>query len=115
MRAGGETEELPSKCDVVAVRAGDRLAFVTAGAGGLGDPRERPAEAVLADVRSGLVSAEAARSHYGVAIGADLEVDEVATAVLRQPPAAGTGRDAADDHVTDGSAPRDEGNDGHSG
>lgn len=36
------------------------------GGGGLGDPRERPVESVLADVRSGLVSPERAESDYGV-------------------------------------------------
>ena len=110
-RATGAIEELPSKCDVVAVGAGDRLAFITAGAGGLGDPRQRPVAAVLADVRGGLVSAEAARSDYGVAIGADLAVDEVATAVLRRPPTTGGSRDANDD-VAVGSAARDDGGDG---
>jgi len=90
-RAGGAAEELPSKCDVVAVEAGDRLAFVTTGAGGLGDPRDRPVDAVRRDVRSGLVSTEAARHAYGVALTADLEVDEAATAELRQ--SNGSGRD----------------------
>ena len=82
-RSGGETEELPSKCDVVAVEAGDSLAFITAGAGGLGDPLRRPVESVLRDVRGGLVSPEAARRHYGVALTEDLQVDEAATEQLR--------------------------------
>ena len=90
-RVNGTTEALPSKCDVVAVQAGDRLAFVTAGAGGLGDPRDRPAETVRRDVRSGLVSVEAARRDYGVALTEDLEVDETATDELRR--SNGRGRD----------------------
>ena len=83
-RTDGTVEDLPSKCDVVAVEAGDRLAFVTAGAGGLGDPRRRPVESVLRDVRGGLVSPEAARRDYGVALTEDLLVDEAATAELRR-------------------------------
>ncbi len=83
-RADGIKEDLPSKCDVVAVREGDRLAFITAGAGGLGDPYERSAQAVLQDVRRGLVSREAARRDYAVATTVDLTVDEAATAELRR-------------------------------
>lgn len=66
VRADGSEEELPSKCDLVEVGVGDRLVFVTAGAGGAGDPRRRPVEAVLRDVRRGLVSREAAEARYGV-------------------------------------------------
>jgi N-methylhydantoinase B len=40
----------------------------TAGAGGFGDPHERPAELVLADVLEGKVSLGAARDEYGVDI-----------------------------------------------
>jgi N-methylhydantoinase B len=54
------------------------------GGGGYGDPRKRPAEAVLADVRNGLVSAEVARRDYGVAIDtARWQVDETETRRLR--------------------------------
>ena len=95
-RAGGEPEDLPSKCDVVAVEAGDRLAFITAGAGGLGDPRRRPVESVMRDVRGGLVSPEAARRDYGVALTEDLLVDEAATAELRRA-GGGNGVDGAPD------------------
>lgn len=44
--------------------------FVTheAGAGGYGDPRKRPPQLVLADVREGLVSEEAALRDYGVKV-----------------------------------------------
>ncbi len=38
------------------------------GGGGYGDPRERPAEQVLADVVNGYVSIEAAEQEYGVAV-----------------------------------------------
>ena len=57
------------------------------GGGGFGDPLERPAERVLADVRSGYVSLEAARRDYGVVVhqqGRRFELDAEATAALRQ-------------------------------
>ena len=38
------------------------------GGGGYGDPRERPVEQVVADVRNGYVSLDRAREDYGVAI-----------------------------------------------
>lgn len=52
--------------------------------GGWGPPRERDPELVLADVRDGLVSVEAARRSYGVALTADgRAVDRAATQALR--------------------------------
>lgn len=47
------------------VHAGDRVLVRSAGGGGHGDPRERSREAVLEDVRDGLVSPAAAREEYG--------------------------------------------------
>ena len=41
------------------------------GGGGWGEPRRRPPEAVLRDVRDGIVSPAAAAAVYGVALGAD--------------------------------------------
>jgi N-methylhydantoinase B len=69
IRADGTVDELPSKIDHVAVEPGDRLVFRTAGAGGWGDPLERPIDHVETDVRRMLVSAEVAERDYGVAIG----------------------------------------------
>ncbi|MEU5884008.1 hydantoinase B/oxoprolinase family protein [Spirillospora sp. NPDC047279] len=79
IRADGSVESLVSKIDNVAVGPGDRLVFRTAGAGGWGDPLERPVEAVERDIARRLVSAEAARTQYGVVPG-----DEQATTGLRQ-------------------------------
>ena len=83
LRTDGTEEELPSKCDLVPVGAGDRLIFTTAGGGGLGSPKERPAELVAEDVRKGLVGTEMATTNYGVALREDLTVDEAVTARLR--------------------------------
>jgi N-methylhydantoinase B len=44
---------------------GERLRLELPGGGGFGDPRERNPEDVAADVRNGLVSAEAAERIYG--------------------------------------------------
>jgi N-methylhydantoinase B len=56
----------------------------TGGGGGWGNPLEREPEQVRRDVVEELVSASAAREHYGVVLTRDLEVDAVATAALRQ-------------------------------
>ncbi len=67
------------------IKPGERVTNMNPGGGGYGDPFERPVEAVLADVRNGLVSIEGARSDYGVAItdGETLAVDAAETARLR--------------------------------
>lgn len=50
------------------------------GGGGFGDPRERPAERVAADVRDGLLGVEAARDDYGVVVDPrTFALDEEAT------------------------------------
>ncbi len=78
IRADGAVVDLPSKLDAYRVGAGERLVFRTAGAGGWGDPLQRPPEKVLRDVRQELVSLAAAERDYGVIIHQDV-VDERAT------------------------------------
>jgi N-methylhydantoinase B len=65
------------------VPRGDRVVIEMPGGGGLGDPRQRPVERVLADVRAGLVSREAAARDYGVVIAADGALDRAATEARR--------------------------------
>jgi N-methylhydantoinase B len=60
------------------VPAGSRAALRTSGGGGWGEPFERDPEAVLHDVREGLVSVPAAEREYGVVI-VDDRVDAEAT------------------------------------
>ena len=47
---------------------GDQVSMVEAGGGGYGDPRRRPVEKVLKDVKHGLVSVEGALRDYGIAV-----------------------------------------------
>lgn len=67
---------------ITQIQAGDRIEIFTTGGGGYGDPLLRPAQDVVADVRSGRVSLEKARSDYGVEI-ADGKVLEAETERLR--------------------------------
>jgi N-methylhydantoinase B len=80
-QAGGETD-LVSKVPYHKIKAGDHLISRGPSGGGYGNPFERDPEAVLFDVLEGLVSAEAAEQHYGVAISGNA-VDGARTAQLR--------------------------------
>lgn len=81
VRADGSTAVVPSKARLM-LRAGDVLRVLSAGGGGYGNPTERPAEAVLADVLDRKVSIQAARADYGVAIE-NGRIDAEATRRLR--------------------------------
>jgi N-methylhydantoinase B len=79
------SEELPNaKVFGVRVRKGDAYVMRSGGGGGFGVPLERDPELVLADVRQGYVSADAARESYGVVIRPDGELDPAGTHELRQ-------------------------------
>ena len=70
----------------VALQAGDGFLVEVGGGGGYWNPLERDPERVLADVRAGYISLEAARRDYGVVIHQNnrhYEIDLVATAKLR--------------------------------
>ncbi|MBO0875614.1 MAG: hydantoinase B/oxoprolinase family protein, partial [Pseudonocardia sp.] len=66
------------------LEAGSSITFRTAGGGGWGDPFERPVAEVVEDVLDGLVTTQAARDQYGVALSEDGEVDRQATDDLRK-------------------------------
>ena len=82
VRTDGSEEWLPAKCDGIEVREGDVLYFNTWGGGGWGDPTEREAELIRADIERGLVTRDGAR-RYGVVIADDGSVDSAATEALR--------------------------------
>lgn len=80
----GSRKPIPAKTDNHRLARGDVFVLATSGGGGLGDPRERPPEAVLADVIEGLLSPERALSDYGVALKPGEEgVDAEATRLQR--------------------------------
>jgi N-methylhydantoinase B len=63
---------------------GERLLLLLPGGGGMGDPATRDPAQVAMDVRNGLVSVEAARTLYCVALTSDGAVDVAATETLRR-------------------------------
>ena len=81
-------ERFPTgKVNPLRLEEGEGFITEMGGGGGFGDPLERPAERVLADVRSGYVSLEAASRDYRVVIrqqGRRFELDVDATTALRQ-------------------------------
>ncbi len=88
IRRDGTKKTFPTgKFNPTELAEGDGFLVETAGGGGFWNPLERDAEKVLADVRSGYVSLDAARTEYGVAItpqGRKYELDVEATAALRR-------------------------------
>ena len=84
----GAVETFPTgKIKPTEIDNGDSFTIETGGGGGFWNPVEREPEKVLADVRSGYVSVEAARRDYRVAIRQDgrrFELDSAATAELRR-------------------------------
>ncbi len=80
----GETRVPTSKDLIENVPAGTTYLQHAGGGGGRGRPEERPAERVIADVRNGVVSVEAAREHYGVVLDPEtFALDAAATAAAR--------------------------------
>jgi N-methylhydantoinase B len=66
------------------VNDGDIVSLRLSGGGGYGDPLERDPALVVADVREGYVTEEAARADYGVVLAAGgTEFDEAATREAR--------------------------------
>ena len=57
---------LASKTGYVPIEAGALIELRSAGGGGLGDPRSRDRQRVLADLRNGYITPDAARAVYGV-------------------------------------------------
>jgi N-methylhydantoinase B len=84
VRGGAEIEPspLPGKVTGFKMREGDVLIMRSAGGGGLGDPLERDADAVVDDIRFGYVSPVDASAVYGVALR-EGRLDRDATLTLR--------------------------------
>jgi N-methylhydantoinase B len=56
------------KIEVLSLQPGDVLRLISPSGGGFGDPMKRTVERVIADVRDGILSKEAALREYGVSI-----------------------------------------------
>ncbi len=65
------SEERVLKQTNIQLEPGDRVSFFTGGGGGYGAPAERPHDEIVRDVKTGLVSAAAAKLDYGI----DLKVE----------------------------------------
>ncbi len=83
---GTSDEKRIGKAANYALKAGRRIQIEMGGGGGWGDPRHRPVDLVVADVRAGYVTPEAALKDYCVALtgnGSALAADLVETERLR--------------------------------
>ncbi|MFC3747693.1 hydantoinase B/oxoprolinase family protein [Paenibacillus sp. GCM10012306] len=81
--AGMTDERSLGRIDELLLHPGDTVTFLSQGGGGYGDPFLRDPQEVLGDVRSGLLTEEAAEMLYGVALVGQ-KIDEAATAILRK-------------------------------
>jgi N-methylhydantoinase B len=88
LRADGGHERYPTgKILDEELQTGDAYILYSGGGGGYGDPFERPAEHVAADVRQGYVSLDAAQDSYGVALDpVTFAIDDARTSELRKQP-----------------------------
>jgi len=82
LNPGSNHEVNLGNTDILTVSPGDVIRIASGGAGGWGNPWERPAATVLADVRRGFVTPERARSDYGVVL-LNGGIDEAATTQCR--------------------------------
>lgn len=62
--SGGQTQRV-ARIPHAGLKKGDRVAIVTGGGGGWGDPADRDPSAVQGDIADGLIGAEEARAVYG--------------------------------------------------
>ncbi|MFK7964095.1 MAG: hydantoinase B/oxoprolinase family protein [Burkholderiaceae bacterium] len=83
IRADGTRQDLPAKCDGIAVSAGDKVVFQTAGGGGYGDPLSRAQEQVEADVKRGLLTADGTAPYGLMLTGNGQQIDQQASEALR--------------------------------
>ena len=80
---GDEERGLPGVFSELAVASGTTIRVETPGGAGYGDPLERDPALVLADVRAGKVSPDAAKEHYAVVLD-EGRIDPARTEGLRR-------------------------------
>ncbi len=83
LSTGGRSVSLSSKEEPRFLHPGDTIRLVSSGGGGCGNPDERDQVLVWQDAQDGIISVSAARSLYGVVIGAD-GIDHTGTTHLRE-------------------------------
>lgn len=71
LNEGTSGERRLGKLDVLPLDRGDTITFRSPGGGGWGNPLLRDADAVVADIRAGLVGVASAEREYGVIVGFD--------------------------------------------
>ena len=82
----GETTTPRNKDLITGVPKGSIYHQAATGGGGYGDPRKRPAPLVAEDVQNGVITVDAARDQYRVAVDPEsFTVDETVTENLRKP------------------------------
>jgi N-methylhydantoinase B len=79
----GVAQSIPAKV-TMSVRQGALIVHEQAGAGGFGEPFERPVNLVLEDVRDGKITPAFARERHGVVVTDDGAIDEQASEQLRK-------------------------------
>jgi N-methylhydantoinase B len=79
----GNVQPIPAKV-TMSVPRGALIVHEQAGAGGYGDPLERPTQFILDDVKDGKITAAFAKDRHGVVLTEAGEIDESATAQLRR-------------------------------
>ena len=84
LKRDGKTETIRDNT-IGVIKPGETVTNMNPGGGGYGNPKKRPVEKVLSDIKLGLVSLEGARNDYGVVIedAETLKVDLDATRELR--------------------------------
>ena len=82
IESGGERQRV-ARIPYYALKPGDRVRIVTGGGGGYGEAFERPAQEVLEDMRNDYITADTARTQYGVVLTSDGALDAAATQSLR--------------------------------
>ncbi len=80
----GKEVKRAARAPTTFMQNGDRIRMFTGGAGGYGDPLDRPADEVAEEVRAEYITAQQARDDYGVVMTADGgALDSEATVKLR--------------------------------
>ena len=82
---GDERPPMVAKAVDVNLAPGEVIELKTPGGGGYGNPRTRPVEKVLLDLKKGYITTEAAREKYGVALDPAGHLDQATTNGLRKP------------------------------